>query len=62
MASNARISKKRIYHFSKQLVRDGLVVLLHGSSRIVTYILARAAKKGVKIRAFITEANPHKHG
>ncbi|RHX97608.1 hypothetical protein DYB37_006898 [Aphanomyces astaci] len=60
-AETSSTSRKRIVDFGHNFVRDGMVVLTHGASRVVTKVLLQAAKSK-HFSVVVTEGRPNGAG
>ncbi|RHY29031.1 hypothetical protein DYB32_005517 [Aphanomyces invadans] len=60
-AETSSTSRKRIVDFGHNFVRDGMVVLTHGASRVVTKLLLQAAKSK-HFSVVVTEGRPNGAG
>jgi len=49
-------SKNAISQYSKTLIRNGMTVLIFGSSSVVQHILKKAAIRGVQFNLIVTES------
>uniref|UniRef100_A0A061S326 Translation initiation factor eIF2B subunit alpha n=1 Tax=Tetraselmis sp. GSL018 TaxID=582737 RepID=A0A061S326_9CHLO len=55
-------ARQTIAEIGATFVRNGMVVLTHGNSRVVFTLLQRAASKGVRFRVIVTEGRPDSTG
>lgn len=58
----AESARKTIASISQHFIRDGSVLLLHSSSKVVLQILREAAKQNKHFTVYITESHPEKEG
>ncbi|PRP83632.1 translation initiation factor eIF-2B alpha subunit [Planoprotostelium fungivorum] len=51
-------SRNKIGSLAAAFIRDGMTVLIHGYSRVVMAVLARAVNDGKRFSVYVTEARP----
>lgn len=53
-------TKSKIDKISTKFLRDGLVLMTHGDSKLVEHVLLKAAiEKGVRFTLYVTEGQPN---
>lgn len=55
-------SRQQISKLADPFVRDGMVVLTHGFSRVVSAVLLAAAERQKRFRVIVTESRPEANG
>jgi hypothetical protein len=55
-------SRKQIAFLAEPFIRDGMVLLVHGFSRVVCSVLIAAAAKEKRFTVFVTESRPEPNG
>lgn len=55
-------SRKQIAFLAEPFIRDGMVLLVHGFSRVVCSVLIAAANKEKRFTVYVTESRPEPNG
>ena len=62
MAEHAMACTELIADYSKNLMRDGMTVLVHSYSRSVIEVLKLAKDRGTRIQVYTTHSQPYESG